>query len=190
MRRRDFVALFADMSAAAFVPPASGARKRRIGVLMGMAANDPAGTRYLGAFRDALSNLSWKEGQNLKLEFRAAIDPEIMRSLASDLANFEPEIVLTFSTPATKAVQQATRGAPVLFVAVSDPVGAGFVNSFSHPSSNITRLTNFAPSMGGKWVELIHEIAPSSRADSHVVRSGECQPRLERWAAGRHSCDR
>jgi putative tryptophan/tyrosine transport system substrate-binding protein len=164
MRRRDFVTFLAHIPVLGCFAPAiaqQDPRKRRIGVLMGMAAGDPMGATFLGAFRDALSNLSWKEGQNIKVEFRAAIDPEVMRTLASDLAGLEPEIVLTFTTPATKAVQQAVHGVPILFVAVSDPIGTGFVKSFSHPGGSITGFTNFEPSMGGKWVELIHEIAPA-----------------------------
>ncbi len=84
-----------------------------------------------------------------------------MRSLASKLIELGPAVVLTYTTPSTNAVHQATRSVPILFVAVSDPVGTGFVKSFSHPEGNITGFTNFEPTMGSKWVELIHEIAPS-----------------------------
>jgi putative tryptophan/tyrosine transport system substrate-binding protein len=85
----------------------------------------------------------------------------VMRSLASDLMNLGPEVILTYTTPSTKAVHLATRSVPILFVAVSDPIGTGFVKSFSHPGGNVTGFTNFEPTMGSKWVELIHEIAPS-----------------------------
>jgi putative tryptophan/tyrosine transport system substrate-binding protein len=157
MRRRDFVRLLTQIPVMGCITSATAQTpaRKRIGVLMGMAEDDPRARKYLGAFRDGLG------GQNIEVDFRAAIDPEVMRTLASDLAGHQPDIVLTFTTPATKAVQQVMRSVPILFVAVSDPIGTGFVKSFSHPDGSITGFTNFEPSMGGKWVELIREIAPA-----------------------------
>jgi putative ABC transport system substrate-binding protein len=122
---------------------------------------DPQARKYLSAFREVLGGLGWRDGQNIQVDVRAATDPDAMGSLASDLIASGSEIVLTYTTPCANAVHQATSSVPILFVAVSDPVGTGFVKSFSRPGGNITGFTNFEPTMGSKWVELIREIAPS-----------------------------
>jgi putative tryptophan/tyrosine transport system substrate-binding protein len=158
MRRRDFVTFLAHIPVLGWITFATAQQatgRKRVGVLLGLAEDEPRAQKYLGAFHEGLGR------QNVEVEVRAAIDPEVMRTLAADLAGLQPDIILTFTTPATKAVQQAVHGVPILFVAVSDPIGTGFVKSFSHPGGSITGFTNFEPSMGGKWVELIHEIAPA-----------------------------
>ena len=163
MRRRDFVTLLASVPAACILPAHAqqDGRRRRIGVLMGLVEGDPQARKYLSAFREVLGGLGWRDRQNLQIDVRAATNPEAMRLLASDLINSGSEIVLAYTTPCTNAVHQATSSLPILFVAVSDPIGTGFVKSFSHPGGNITGFTNFEPTMGSKWVELIREIAPS-----------------------------
>jgi putative ABC transport system substrate-binding protein len=128
---------------------------------MGLAESDPQAAKFLVAFREVLSASGWKDGQNLQIDFRAATDLEALRSRASELISLGPQLVLTYPTPATNAVHQATRTLPIVFVAVSDPIGTGFVDSFSHRGRNVTGFTNFEPTMGSKWVELMHEIAPS-----------------------------
>jgi putative ABC transport system substrate-binding protein len=165
MRRRDFITFLG--SAAATWPLSSlaqqGGRVRRIGVLIGLAEGDPEIAKYLSAFREALRALGWRDGQNLQIDYRAAIDLEGIRSRAVQLISLGPELVVTHSTPATNAVRQASRSLPIVFVAVSDPIGTGFVESFSRPGGNITGFTNFEATMGGKWLELIHDIAPLVR---------------------------
>jgi putative ABC transport system substrate-binding protein len=163
MRRRDFVALLGTIHATWPLKARAqqGGRRRRVGVLMGLREGDPAAARYLSAFRDALRTSGWSNGLNLQLDHRAATDLEAMRSGALELLSLGPELIVTYTTPATNAVHQATREVPILFVAVSDPIATGFVQTFSHPGGNITGFTNFEPTMGGKWLELIHEIAPS-----------------------------
>lgn len=165
MRRRDFVAFLASIPVVCFsvARAQQGGRKRRIGVLMGLAEGDPQAAKFLSAFQEVLSASGWRDRQNLQIDFRAATDLETLRSRASELTSLGAEVVLTYTTPATNAVHQATRSVPIVFVAVSDPIGTGFVESFSHPGRNVTGFTNFEPTMGGKWVELIHEIAPSVR---------------------------
>jgi len=161
MRRRDFVTLLASIPMAWSAQAQQADRRRRIGVLMGLVEGDPQAVKYLAAFQQVLSNLGWKDGQNLQIDFRAATDTEALRSQASELVGLGPHLILTYTTPATNAARQATRNLPILFVAVSDPIGTGFVDSIAHPGRNVTGFTNFEPTMGGKWVELIHEIAPS-----------------------------
>src|SRR3954463_7575597 len=163
MRRRDFIVIAG--SAAAARPLSSLAqqsgRARRIGVLMGLVEGSPEAAKYLSTFQEALRGLGWTGRQNVQIEFRAAAHLEGMRSHAIELVSLGPEVIVTYTTPATQAVRQATRSVPILFVAVSDPIGTGFVESFSRPGGHITGFTNFEASMGGKWLELMHDIAPS-----------------------------
>ena len=163
MRRRDFIVIAG--SAAATWPLSSfaqqGSRARRIGVLMGLVEGSPEAAKYLSTFQEALRALGWTGRQNVQIEYRAATELEGMRSHAIDLVSLGPELIVTYTTPATNAVRQATHSVPILFVAVSDPIGTGFVESFSRPGGNITGFTNFEATMGSKWVELLREVAPS-----------------------------
>ncbi|MFL6812469.1 MAG: ABC transporter substrate-binding protein, partial [Bradyrhizobium sp.] len=138
-----------------------GGRARRIGVLMGLVEGSPEAAKYLSTFQEALRALGWTGRQNVQIEYRAATELEGMRSHAIELVSLGPELIVTYTTPATNAVRQATHGVPILFVAVSDPIGTGFVESFSRPGGNITGFTNFEATMGSKWVELLREVAPS-----------------------------
>jgi putative tryptophan/tyrosine transport system substrate-binding protein len=163
MQRRDFNILLGSI-AATWVSPSraqQGSRVRRIGMLMGVVESDPEGKKYLSVFEEALRGLGWKDAQRVQIDFRAAADLEGLRSRALELADLGPEIIVTYTTPATNAVRQVTRSVPILFVAVSDPIGPGFVESFSRPGGNITGFTNFEATMGGKWIELLHDVAPS-----------------------------
>jgi putative ABC transport system substrate-binding protein len=163
MRRRDFIAFLGIILALGPLPARAqqSGRMRRIGVLMGLVESDPEARKYLGVLQETLRALGWRDGQNLQIDYRAAADLEGLRSRAAELISLGPDLVIAYTTPATNAVRQATRSLPILFVAVSDPIGTGFVESFSRPGGNITGFTNFEPTMGGKWVELIREIAPS-----------------------------
>src|SRR3954470_15261618 len=163
MRRRQFLGL---LGGAAAVPLAARAqqpasRVRRIALLTGAADGDPEMTSYANVFRQALGALGWIDGQNLHIDHRFGAGVDAMRVRAVDMAGREPDLWLTFSTPATSAARQAARGAPIVFLSVSDPIGAGFVDSFARPGGTITGFTNLEAVMGGKWVELIHDIAPS-----------------------------
>jgi len=163
MRRRDFIS-FLGSTAAIWPLPAraqQGGSLRRIGMLMGLVEGDPQATKYFGAFQKSLGASGWHDGLNVRIDYRATPDLESMRSHATELINLRPELVVTYTTPATNAVRQATRSVPIVFVAVSDPIGTGFVESFSRPGGHITGFTNFEATIGGKWLELMHDIAPS-----------------------------
>ena len=164
MRRRDFIKVIAG-SAAAWPLPARAQRPRHVGVLMVLGEDDPQTKRFLASFHEALSSLGWIDGQSIQIEHRAASDLEGLRSGAAELLNQAPDLMVTNTTPATNVVRQASANMRIVFVVVSDPIGPGFVKSFDHPGGNITGFTNFEEAMGGKWVELLREIAPSvSRA--------------------------
>jgi ABC-type uncharacterized transport system substrate-binding protein len=165
MRRRDFITLVGG--GAAFVAPRVARAQqfggmRRIGVLMGFAESDPIAQAYLVALSDGLQKIGWIEGRSIRIEIRwAKADDEMVRQrLAKDLVALQPDVIISHNTPTTAALLQQTRTIPIVFAIVSDPVGTGFVASFSRPGGNVTGFTNIEPTIAGKWLELLKEIAP------------------------------
>jgi putative ABC transport system substrate-binding protein len=139
---------------------------RRIGVLMGFAETDREGQIFVAAFQAGLHELGWIEGRNIRFDIRwAALDAESLQRLAKELVALQPDLILSHVTPTTVALLQQTHTIPIIFVWVSDPVGSGFVASLARPGGNATGFTPLVGSLGGKWVELLKEIAP------HVVRA-------------------
>jgi len=165
LRRRDFITLVGGAAAAAWPPPAARGQKpertRRIGVLMGSPESDSEAQTNVAAFRDGLQRLGWTEGRNIGIDTRwATADVESMQRFAKELVALQPDLILTSSTPATAAMLQQTRTIPIIFVWVADPVGSGFVASLPRPGGNVTGFTPIEGSLGGKWVELLKQIAP------------------------------
>jgi putative ABC transport system substrate-binding protein len=163
LRRRDFITLRGG-AAAAWPLAAKGQQPgamRRIGVLMAYADNDSEYQTFLGGFREGLQKLGWAEGRNLRIDTRwATSDAELIQRHAMELVAAQPELILSSSTPTTAALLQQTRTIPIIFAAVTDPVGSGFVASFPRPGGNVTGFTNLEWSMASKWLELLKEIAP------------------------------
>ena len=169
MRRREFIVVVGG--AAVALPSTAGAqqgeRVRRIGVLMGFAESDPTAQSWVAAFRDALAKLGWSEGNNLRVELRwGAADPDRIRTLAKELVDLRPDAIFDQTTPVTDALARVTQTIPIVFVYVADPIGSGFAASLARPGSNITGFTYLEPTTGGKWVELLKEIAPRT---AHVA---------------------
>jgi putative ABC transport system substrate-binding protein len=134
---------------------------QRIGVLMTGDENDPVQKRRLSAFTQALPDLGWTDGRNARVDLRwAGDDINRIRSLAQDLVGLQPHIILTTSTPPTVALQRETRTIPIVFAAVADPVASGIVPRLNQPGGNITGFGVLEASLGGKWLELLSEIAP------------------------------
>ncbi len=134
---------------------------RRIGVLISVAEADPEGQRWVQALLQGLRELGWKRGTNLEIDLRYGdSNNERMRTIAKELVAAQPEVLQVTSTPGTAAVLEETRTIPVVFTTVSDPVGAGFVQSLPHPGGNATGFINMESSLGGKWLELLKEVAP------------------------------
>ncbi|MGA7163844.1 MAG: ABC transporter substrate-binding protein, partial [Pseudolabrys sp.] len=163
MRRREFITMLGG--AAAAWPLAARAqqpeRVRRIGVLMYLPADDTEGQARLAAFTQALTQLGWSDGHNLRIDTRYATADDIRRH-AAELAALAPDVILAGTGTATVApLLQATRTVPIVFAVVIDPVGAGFVDSLARPGGNATGFTVFEYSMSGKWLELLKEIAPN-----------------------------
>jgi putative ABC transport system substrate-binding protein len=136
---------------------------RRIGVLMSYPESDSDAQSFLAAFREGLRKLGWMGGRNLQLDTRWTIpgDAEAMQRLAKELVAMRPDLLLGHTTTATAALLQQTRTIPIVFAFVSDPVGSGFVASFSQPGGNVTGFIVMEPTMAGKWLELLKEIAPA-----------------------------
>jgi putative ABC transport system substrate-binding protein len=169
MRRREFIA--SVCSALALGPFKARAeqtdRMRRIGVLMAHPQSDPEFQQYADTFREGLGKLGWIEGRNISFEFRwgALDDADVRSRSAKELVGLKPDLILTQNTPPTASMLQQTRSIPVIFVIVADPVGSRFVQSLSRPGGNATGFTIMEPTIAGRWVQLLKEIAP------HVTRA-------------------
>jgi putative tryptophan/tyrosine transport system substrate-binding protein len=138
-------------------------RMRSIGVLMGYAESDQEGRAFAAAFREELSKkFGWAEGRNIRIDigWAAPNDTELRLQFAKELVALHPDLVLSHGTPSTEALLKQTRALPIIFVNVSDPIGSGFVTSFASPGGNVTGFVTMEPTMAGKWVELLKEIAP------------------------------
>ena len=163
MKRRDFITL---LGGAVALPIAARAQQpatkvRRIGVLMLGAADDREATACTAAFVQRLKQLDWTDGRNLRTDVRrGANDAERARRYATELVALAPDIILAAGSQAMTAMQEATRTIPIVFVWVSDPVGAGYVASLARPGGNATGFMSYEYSQSGKWLELLKEIAP------------------------------
>jgi putative tryptophan/tyrosine transport system substrate-binding protein len=162
MKRREFIA---GLGGAAVWPMAAwaqqDARVRRIGVLIGGDENDPLWKALLSAFIQTLAGLGWTDGRNVRIDPRwGSSDINRIRALAQELVGSQPDIILAASTVATVALQRETRTIPIVFVNAGDPVASGIVARLDRPGGNITGFVFLEASMGGKWLELLSEIAP------------------------------
>jgi putative ABC transport system substrate-binding protein len=164
IRRREFIFTLGGVAAA--WPLTSHAqqpnRVRRIGVLMSYAESDSDAQAWYAAFREGLQKLGWTEGHNAQIDTRWATpdDAESMQRFAKELVALQPDLLLSSTTPTTSALLQQTRTIPIVFAIVADPIGSGFVASFARPGGNVTGFTFTEPTMAGKWLELLKQIAP------------------------------
>jgi putative tryptophan/tyrosine transport system substrate-binding protein len=163
MRRRDFISLLGSTAAA--WPLAARAQQheriRRIGAIMGFRENDSEGSLWLSSFTRALFELGWTEGRNVRIDVRwSASNVEREQMLARELVALQPDVILAHGTPVTAALKRETTTIPIVFGAVADPVGEGFVEGLNRPGRNITGFLFSEAGIGGKWVELLKEIAP------------------------------
>jgi putative ABC transport system substrate-binding protein len=159
-KRREFISLLGGV---ALWPLAARAQQaeRRIGLLMGIAENDPEGHARIAAFRQGLRELGWTEGYTIRIDFRwAADDANLMQRYAAELVGMAPDVIVALAAPGLAALQRETRSIPIVFVQVTDPVGGGFVASLSKPGGNTTGFTSFEQTISAKWLELIKEVAP------------------------------
>ena len=163
MRRRDFIKGLAG--SATVWPLAAGAQQagelRRVGVLTPFAETDVEVQSEVAAFRRSLEQRGWFDGRNVKIDYRwAAGDVNRIKTYAQELVGLAPNVILARATPVTTALLRETHTIPIVFVNVSDPVGAGFVQSMARPGGNATGFTNVEASLAGKWVEVLKELNP------------------------------
>ena len=164
MKRREFISLLGG--AAAAWPLAARAQptdqKRRVGVLMHMSENHAEGQARVAAFREGLQELGWIDGRNLRLEVRWGVgDAERIRRFAAELVALRADVIFASASNTVAALQKATRTVPIVFAAVIDPIGAGFVESMARPGGNSTGFVAFEYAIAAKWLELLKEIAPA-----------------------------
>ena len=163
MRRREFAILAGG--AVVTWPLAARAQPsgqvRQIGMLIANEENEPLVRSRVASFRQGLNDLGWTEGGNLQIAYRwTGNDPERTQRCVSELVALAPEVILSHSPPATSTLSKATRSIPIVFVQITDPVGAGLVTNLARPGANITGFTTFEFSMGTKWLDLLKGIAP------------------------------
>ena len=202
--RRDFITLVGGAAAWPLVALAQQqrGRVRRIGVLMGLAADDEESQARLAAFAQGLQQSGWIIGQNARVDYRwGAGNANTMRQYAAELVALAPDVILAHSSAAVAPLLQATHTIPIVFTLVADPVGGGYVNSLASPGGNVTGFTNFEYSMGGKWLELLKTIAPHVartavlrefclRGRSWPVRCHRSRGVVARHGGGAHRCAR
>jgi putative ABC transport system substrate-binding protein len=162
MRRRDFIA---GLGSAATWPVVARAqqpdRVRRIAMLQPGDENDPLGKPNVSAFTQALADLGWTDGRNVRMDLRwGGGDTNRIQAAARELVGLQPDLILAGSTPVTAALQRETRTIPIIFEGVGDPVASGIVARLDRPGGNVTGFAAFEASLAGKWLELLSEIAP------------------------------
>ncbi len=163
MRRRDFITLLGGVAAAWPL----GARAQQPGGLprvvhvVDQLATNPEAQARSAAFRTAFEKLGWADGRNVRIDYRSGvIGPERWRSTAAEVANSAPSVILVQGSGMSEALRLATRTVPIVFVAVTDPISSGLVDSMAHPGGNLTGFANYEASFGGKWVETLKQAAP------------------------------
>jgi len=164
VKRRDFITLVGG--AAAAWPLAARAQQpdriHRVGVLIGLPEDDPDSNPRLVAFRQGLEKLGWTEGRNIHLDVRFVLpaNEQQVQMLVKELLALSPDVVVAQSTALTAAFRRESRNVPIVFIAVGDPIGAGFIVNLARPGSNLTGLTMYEGSIAGKWLAMVKEIDP------------------------------
>ncbi len=165
MRRREFFGLIGGAAAWPLAAVAQPQAARRIGVISAVSETDREAKPRMMAFQQALEQLGWAIGRNLRIDFRGnnrgdvAVAQEML-ALSKEMVALEPDVILVQSNPGVAALRQVTSTIPIVFVSVADPVESGFVESLARPGGNITGFSNFEASMGGKWLEALKQTAP------------------------------
>jgi putative ABC transport system substrate-binding protein len=179
LQRREFIAALGGAAAWPLAAPAQqGARLRRIGVLMAGDENDPLAKTIVSAFTQALAGLGWTDGRNLRMDLRwGGGDINRIRALAQELVGLQPDIIVTNGTTlGTVAVQRETRTIPIVFANLIDPVATGIVARLNQPAGNITGFAAWEPTLEGKWLELLSEIAPGLKRAAFMFNPDTTTP--------------
>ena len=179
MQRRDFIKLFAGVAATVAATRNATAQQwdgssRQVGVLMSYAPDDPEARQRAGVLERRLHELGWTSGDNLKIDYRWAAggDTKTLQMHAAELVAMRPDVIVCQSTPVLAAVRQESKTTPIVFAQVTDPVGGGFVESLARPGGRITGFSDFEYGIGGKWMEMLKQIAPKISAVAVVAMAG------------------
>ena len=160
MRRREFITFLGGATVAwPLIARAQSDQVRRIGVLVGLAEDDPQTKARLAGFRQGLERRGWSEGRNVRIDSRFTASPDY-QPLAKELIALQPDVILAHSTPIAAALQRESREIPIVFVNVSDPIGSGLVANLARPGGNLTGVLFYEESITGKWLAMLKEIAP------------------------------
>lgn len=183
MRRREFITLLGG--AAAAWPLAARAqqpgRTRRLGVLMALPENDPEGQRWVTAFVNGLHELSWMEGNNIRIDSRwPGPDVGHIQGAAAELVELRPDAILAQSALTLAPLQQLTKTIPIVYLQIADAVGSGFIAGLAHPGGNITGFSPAEFSMSAKMVEVLKEVAPAVTRVA-VIYNPIQSPQLGQW---------
>jgi putative tryptophan/tyrosine transport system substrate-binding protein len=161
MQRREFIA---GLAGAAAWPLAAGAQHpdRRVGVLMDSAESDSDGQARIAAFREVLQGLGWTEGRNIHIDYRwGGGDVERTHAYAAELVSFKPDVIFVYAAAQLAPLSRETKTIPIIFVGASAPIEDGYIASYSRPGGNITGFTQYEPSIVGKWLAALKEVAPA-----------------------------
>ena len=194
IRRRDLISLIGGAAAWPLSAHAQqGNRVRRIGMLMNYDENDSEGKRRVSAFAQALAGLGWAEGRNVRMDLRWFGDDASRIGALAELVGLQPDIILAGGEVATVALQRETRTIPIVFATVADPVASGLVPRLNQPGGNITGFALYEPSLAGKWLELLAEIAPGLKRAAIMFNPDTAPvstylPSFEKAAAHSRSC--
>jgi putative ABC transport system substrate-binding protein len=162
MRRRDFIAFAGGVAAWPLAARAQqDNRVRHIGVFMNLPEGDPDATRWIAALLKSLDEFGWSEGRNIRLDFRWGIDAAHVQKNAEELVALNPDVIVAASPPAVLALKQITRSVPIIFVAVTDPVALGLVESLARPGGNATGFSPAEIDLSAKWVQALKEMVPA-----------------------------
>jgi len=165
VKRREFITLLGGTAVGwpLSVRAQQGERVPLVGILSNIIEDDLAMKARVGAFRQELEKFGWLPGRNVRIETRfGAVTPQQLQASAKELLALQPDVVLANAPQVTRALQQASRTVPIVFVAVSDPIGAGLIASLARPGGNVTGLQNYEATITGKWLAMLKEIAPST----------------------------
>jgi putative ABC transport system substrate-binding protein len=178
IQRRDFITLLGGAAAWPLAARAQqGDRVRRIGVLSGLDENDPLAKTSVSGFVQALAGLGWTDGRNVRMDLRwGGGDTNRIQAFAQELVGLRPDIILAGTTPATVALQRETRTIPIVIAGVADPVASGIVPRLNQPGGNVTGFATREASMGGKWLELLSEIAPGLKRAAIMFNNPDTGP--------------
>ena len=175
MRRREFIGLLGGAAACPVVAHAQRPdRMRRVGVLTASTESNPLGQANIAAFRLELSRLGWMEGDNVRFDYRWAggTGGKQLGIYAAQLVSLKPDVILANAGAAARAVRREDPDIPIVFAAVTDPVGLGLVESLARPGGNVTGFANFEQSEGGKLLEALKELKPDMARAAHITDPG------------------